>query len=509
MRNLRLKRSDACWLGGVALLLVLQFWWLPGNPGTPSDTYSATVEGKRGFFQTLESLSKAGVLPPVRREPNRLVPDTTCTLVILSPDRYPNENEQRELATFIRNGGTLLFAPHWSTPDCKLASLSIDIQSRYFRDEDLVTSGTVPQAAPPNAVPLPPNVSPATGETLPAEAEEATDAGVVPTAQSQAAEADTDDTVDKGGTGDGQNARDMLRDVAQPSSPQKPPGPVPPTATTDDEDDEDFSLLNIADFNTTSPLVRGSVPWRTRARMETGTTNATVLVQSTKGTTRAASWNYGMGRVVVSASADVFSNSSMLDETAAELAVRLVEHAHETLADGIPSETSSPIVLSEFLNSSDAYRGTAVLLGPALRSGTLQLITIAVLAGWFGFHQFGPPRRTNTSQRRSLTESAAAVGNLQFRTNSGGEAVLRYLEYFKARLQRIFGRSIGIEDPTAIAAIAKRAGMDKDVVLQMISTATRVANQQVSRSTSNSDAAKSIRDLSLILDKLSGSGGGR
>ena len=101
MRNLRLERSDACWLGGVALLLVLQFWWLPGNPGTPSDTYSATVEGKRGFFQTLESLSKAGVLPPVRREPNRLVPDTTCTLVILSPDRYPNENEQRELATFI------------------------------------------------------------------------------------------------------------------------------------------------------------------------------------------------------------------------------------------------------------------------------------------------------------------------------------------------------------------------------------------------------------------------
>lgn len=502
MRKRRLNRSDACWLAGVTLLLVLQFWWLPGNPGTPSDTYSATVEGKRGFFQTLESLSKAGVLPPVRREPNRLIPDQKSTLVILSPDRYPNENEQRELATFIRGGGTLLFAPHWATPDCELSALSIDIRSQYFGDEDLITPATVAPTPPPAAVPVPSGVD-EEGQALPAEAEEVEGAEAVPDSMPKVA--GSDQMASEPTT----KPEDVLRSAVQPGTNANPPTPVPGTTADEDEDEENYSLLNIADFYTTSPLVRGSVPWRTRASMETQSTQATVLVKSTKGTVQAASWKYGMGRVVVSASADVFSNSSMLEESRAELAVRLVEHAHESLADGIPSETSAPIVLSEFLNSSDAYRGTAVLLGPALRSGTLQLITIAILAGWFGFHQFGPPRRTNAAQRRSLTESAAAVGNLQFRTNSGDEAVLRYLDYFKARLQRIFGRCIGIEDASAIASIATRAGMDRDVVKAMIDTASRAASQQGRRPASNSEAAKSIRDLSLILDKLSGGSAGR
>lgn len=493
-----LKRADACWLAGVALLLLLQFWWLPGNPGTPSDTYSATVEGKRGFFQTLESLSGAGLLPPVRREANQLIPDDQCTLVILSPDRYPNENEQRELATYIRKGGTLLFAPHWATPDCKLPTLSIDIQSRYYYEEDLVTAktppptGTLPATTPASGGSPSDSSLPLQAEAEESELESELETEVVPVPDGQMAEAEEDS--------DKETAADMLRNAIQPGQTQSTP--VPPNTPTVDADDDDYNLLKIADFRTTSPLVNGSVPWRTRASMDTDHTRATVLVTSTQGTTQAASWSYGNGRVVVSASPDVFSNSSMLDESRAELAVRLVEHANETLADGIPSLESSPIVLSEFLNSSEAYRGTAVLLGPALRSGTLQLITIAVLAGWFGFHQFGPPRRTNASQRRSLTESASTVGNLQFRTNSGDEAALRYLDYFKARLQRIFGRSISIEDTSAVTAIATRAGMEAQDVQRMISGAIRVANQQTDRSVSNSDAAKSIRDLAFILNKL-------
>jgi membrane protein required for beta-lactamase induction len=125
-----------------------------------------------------------------------------------------------------------------------------------------------------------------------------------------------------------------------------------------------------------------------------------------------------------------------------------------------------------------------------------------VLAGWFGFHQFGPPRRSNSSQRRSLSESAAAVGNLQFRTNSGGEAVLRYLAYFKMRLQRIFGRSIGVEDT---AAIAMRANMNEEQVTEILGAASRLAHRS-ERPTSNSEAAKCIRELSQILQRLSGGG---
>ena len=109
----RLQRSDTLWLSAVALLVLLQFWWLPGDPGTPDDSYSSTIEGKRGFFQTLEGLSEAGLLPPVRRETMQLIPNERCTLLILSPDRYPDEHEQQALADFLTSGGSLVFAPNW------------------------------------------------------------------------------------------------------------------------------------------------------------------------------------------------------------------------------------------------------------------------------------------------------------------------------------------------------------------------------------------------------------
>ncbi|MEZ6063727.1 MAG: DUF4350 domain-containing protein [Planctomycetaceae bacterium] len=152
----RLQKSDTCWLLAAAALVLLQFWWLPGDPGTPDDSYSNAIEGKRGLFETLHDLSTAGVLPPVRRESNRLIPDGNATLLVLSPDRYPNTHEQSELATWVYNGGTLLFAPNWSNPDCSVFQLSISIQAQpYFQQQATVSptaapgsSGTTPAESP-------------------------------------------------------------------------------------------------------------------------------------------------------------------------------------------------------------------------------------------------------------------------------------------------------------------------------------------------------------------------
>lgn len=497
MRKRRLKQSDKYWLAGVALLVLLQFWWLPGDPGTPDDTYSVTVEGKRGFFQTLENLAEAGALSPVHRETNRLIPQQNGTLVILSPDRYPNENEQHELATFVRNGGTLLFAPNWVNPICAIPQLSIRTQAKYFQEEDLVT--TIPPPAMPvspvaapaeqdEAAGLPEDATSPTSNTLQAEVDEETPvaAPVTPPVPIRIVEMDAKEK-------EQQQRKDAIRNNTSDGTALQPPVGNPADLAPE------YDLRNVADFNTDSTLVEGAVSWRTRASVETASTNATILVKSTAGTPQAASWNYGSGRVVVCASPDVFSNRSMLDETRAELAIRLVEYTHAPHATAITSDTPTPIVISEFLNASDAYRGTAVLLNPSLRSGTLQLLTIALLVGWFGFYPFGPARKITAHRRRSLTESATAVGNLQFRSSNGNEVIERYLDYFKTRLQRLFGRSVGIDDTPAIAV---RANMEADDVRRRITAATQLAKDN---STSNPEAAAAIRDLCQILDRLSGS----
>lgn len=506
----RLQRSDATWLGAVGLLVLLQFWWLPGDPGTPDDTYSNTIEGKRGFFQTLEGLSAAGMLPEVTRESKKLIPDKTCTLVLLSPDRYPDDHEKEDLARFVMNGGSVVFAPNWEDPKFELMSLGIKLQPEYFYKEDTVFMG--PNGTP---VPVPPTLGQkaeaepstedekdsAAGETpenLTPEAEETleTPSAVAPkSADKSAAPSNTQQVVMVPQTppplAEDPAAEDLIDQAVNP--------PDLPPQNPKLSDRNKSKLTPISDFETESELVSGPVPWRTRASMHTLGRSTKVLVRSTSGTVQAASWNYGNGFVVLSASSDVFSNRAMLHPTQAELAVRLIEHAHSHHSRNYGSGPTTPIVVSEFLNASDSYTGTGVLMSPALRSGTLQLITIALLAGWFGFHRFGPATRNTTTQRRSLTESATAVGNLHFRTDSGSEVVRSYLEYMKTQLQKLFGQSIHLQDTARLAA---RSGLDSEVVDARIRHAIDLAGQ---RFTPPPEAAAAVRDLSEILNRLHGS----
>jgi hypothetical protein len=474
----RLQKSDAFWLIAVALLILLQFWWVPGDPGTPDDTYSNSIEGKRGFFQTLEDLAAAELFPPVRRESRQLIPDEPCTLVLLSPDRYPNAHEQSDLADFVLHGGTLLFAPNWSNPDCSIPRLSIQTEQWELGSQLSVVSPVTPTTAPATPNETAPQID-ASAVELPAEAPEN------PVVQ-------TPPVVPVGNEPNDKRPDDMLEEAFKrdATSPPQSRSQVSGLSETND-------MRNARNLQASSQLVRGAVPWQTRAKMTTGKVNPVVLVEASDKNIQAGAWNFGNGLVVVSASADVFSNRAMLHEAQAELAVRLVEYAHAHHTDR-PGSAPTPVVVSEYLNASDAYRGTAVLMGPSLRSGTLQLITIAILAGWFGFHRFGPPKRVNTFQRRSLTESAMAVGNLQFRTSSGGEAVHCYIEYMKTQLQKKFGSSIRLDNTKVIAL---RAGLEPDDVRQRIVNASALDG---ARSTTASQAASAIRDLSELLDLLTG-----
>ncbi len=449
----RLLQSDTFWGLTAALLVILQFWWLPGEDGSASDSYSTTVDGTLGLYRTLSQL-----FPRVERDALLVVPKDRACLVLTSPDRYPNDQEQSQLYEFVYGGGTLVFAPNWDDPECEMRSLGIHTTARLLSD---------PTTATP-AVPFTVPVTPAGPAEMPAEAGDAGDAWDAETE----AEAPT------------KSASELEMDAIPPHTAQTSSQSTPPVAT--DENDEnpissreemlkkktpgltpapglETSPDELEEFSTpgetvdaSSDLVDGAVEWNSSAELEVPSYLATeTLVFSTSDRVEVATWPMGSGRVVACSSSDIFSNRSMLYRSSRRLAVRLVERGY--LHGNENSSQQTPIVLSEFFNASDSYAQTGVLLSPSLRIGTLQLVLVAVLGIWLAFYRFGPAQEVSTLQRRSLTESARAVGNLQYRLNDGGAVIRSYLEYIRSQLRRRYGSIVRLDQPEALA---QRTGMN-------------------------------------------------
>ncbi len=452
MKRLRLQRADKIWLAVVGLLILLQFWWLPGDRRLADDSFSTSIEGKRGVYQTLKRLSEAGILPQVTREANRLIPDKKCTLVILSPDRYPTPEEANALRAFVYQGNSIVIAPSWVAPDFAIDSLDI----RFKRATSLYdNSANIKNAL----TTLPGTSATENGSSQP-------EVRLPP--ESDVGETSDDDDI-PGIVGHGGNEQQVITNGV--------------------------NALVIQELRVQSSLTPDVVPWRTAAEVTLPTYQDTEILVGRSGrySAQAASWDYGPGRVIAVATPDPFSNHSMLKADQAELAIRLINHARK--AQGL--DNSSPVVVSEYLNASGAYHGTTLLVGPDLRAGTLQLLTIAVLAAWWGFHRFGPAERAKSLQRRSLTESAAAMGTLFQRTASGAHVVRNYLDFVSTKLKTLVGPSIGLDD---YREIALRARLSEDDVQQRLKNAVAAT----SRLCTNAQAAGFIRDLAQLLHQLSG-----
>lgn len=391
MKKNRLQRSDIAWSLSLIVIIALQFWWLPGEKGTNSDSYSHTIDGKLGLYRTLSQL-----FPQVIRDAVRLHPETSATLIMVAPDRYPSEPEQQELSAFIQSGGCLLFAPHRQRPEVSIPSLGIECSVRTEVNDDESGDQTV----------------------LPAE------------------------------------------------SPQG-----------------------------TSPLV-----WKSQSQLVLPArfTDRQIIVSAANSSEKAevAMWRVGSGTVMVSSSPEIFSNRSLLYPEPRRLAVRLVEKIHQQHTEIADSDI--PVVVSEYLNASDSYRQTGVLLSPALRSGSLQLILLAVLAMWYGFHRFGPAIKSSGLHRRTLTDSARAVGSLQYRLQDGGAVVKNYLDYIRGQPGRRSGNTLRLEQPEVLAA---RTGMDAAEVARELQNAAALARTSA---VSSSQAAASVRWLASLQNRLSG-----
>ncbi|MFN8709818.1 MAG: hypothetical protein ACK50J_24365, partial [Planctomyces sp.] len=290
------------------------------------------------------------------------------------------------------------------------------------------------------------------------------------------------------GTGDGETGNGGTGDGETGNSGNGVPAQVDPA-----KEDE---VTNANAETVTSPLVSGSVSWRTQGRIETAGWLETETLVSSGDTVHAATWQVGDGRVILCSSPDVFSNRSMLFPDSRRLAVRLVEklriHHRELTGE------DDTIVISEYLNSAETYQEAKVLLSPALRSGTLQLIALALLGFWYGFHRFGPVTSVSSAERRSLSDSAMAVGSLQFRLHDGGPVVHQYIEYVRGYLARRFGANVRFEKPDVLA---QRADLELHHVRAALKNLSAVAR---AGKVSSAQAAASVRWLAMLQSRLAG-----
>ncbi len=452
--RLNVTIADLLWLSLVVLLVVLQFWWLPGNGGNTADSFSNRMEGSRGLYNTAAVLAEEGLLPPVRREENQLVPDEPATLLLIAPDRYPDDHEQEELKKFVHRGGCVVFVPNWNhpnfmQPEYHAKRLRFRISHDWSRYSTVAKPATTTSAS-----------GGTTSEDQPTEANDE----VPLTAEAETETTPPDESSEVETTG---------ADTA--ASPAPPPNMEP-------------AVTEI----THNELMDGDVPWRTWAHVGSAPPNAEKLVIDDTGTSQVSAWREGQGSFVVCATPDPFANRSMLFAPQAEFAIRLIEYASQHTQHSSPPE----IVFSEFLNGAGSYKGAAVMISPLLRSGTLQLMLAAVLMAWAGFHRFGPPLRERSQYRRSLAQSAQAVGNLQFSANDGGTSVRQYLDWFTEEVRRRYGHTRLLDQP---AQLARQIGLEEDQVKEALDDARQCAGRP---KVSQAETATAIRRLATIHENM-------
>jgi hypothetical protein len=419
MKKMRSLQADSVWAAGVALLILLQFWWLPGSPGSTVDSYSNGTDGKLGLYRALGRL-----FPRVEREKERPVPDSSCTLLIIGPDRSPTIAEQRQLAEFVKSGGTLLFAPSMTEPAVELPELAISLDALNPQEDFGDASSAQPSGSPPSP-----------GASLVAK------------------------------------SLSSAREVS--------------CASLFSEDSTKLIVASRLKY----------VPYNGRGLASSG------------GMQLAASWELGYGRMIACTTPDFFSNRSLLSESGGRFAVRLAAlGALQPTAlqqQGFATFDKSRIVISEYFNATDAMLGAGVLFSSGLRIGTLQLILTAALALWLGFHRFGPARLDLRLQRRSLTDTARAVGNLQYRSGDGGALVSARLDYLRGQLRRRYGSSVSLQNRASLVRIS---GLPFEEVSARLDLAERQSGQSRLPVT---DAAVTIRWLGQLQQALSGTIPGR
>jgi hypothetical protein len=197
---------------------------------------------------------------------------------------------------------------------------------------------------------------------------------------------------------------------------------------------------------------------------------------------QAVSLPHGAGRVVVVATPLVFSNQLLTYGDNAVLAFRLLE------ATG-PVEFIS---FDESLNASGTAKALGVLLDPALRPLTLQLVLLVLLYGWWNCLRFGPLERAEGAPRHNLVDHTDTVGAGYWRAKEGAPVLRSYLRALRDELRP---RAATGEASALLAVAARRLNRTIASVQNDVQSAERAAT---SKSLDRRVAARMISRLAVL-----------
>ncbi|MDB4614373.1 DUF4350 domain-containing protein [bacterium] len=381
-------KAEVGWLTGLAVIVLLSFYWVPGDRNTADDTFSAATNGKKAIYR-----ASGRLLPQtVRRSVDELVPPAdTDTLVMLGPARYPDGNEWKALYEWIGLGHTLVFAARFDDPAVRpIPRMGFEIVPFEI---DKMKGRKKKTNAPPPVI-----VQDTTPETDSVEDETSAD-------QIQQAEANP-------ATNTPQNV---------------------PVVSSDDDDTDDERVAS-------GPLVEGAVSWRSRGRiLPTDGYRSTTLL-SCDGEPCVVVRHIGSGKLVVVSSDYVFSNRALLENSRNQQTAWRVLNAEAI--DG-------PVYFDETMNESGTPQTFGLLFNARMRPFTLQLLLATVLFGWWGSRRFGPIARHQDATRRDIREHAVALGQLHYNVKAGGQALKNTYDRFKADMRLT---SIAAESHAAVLA---------------------------------------------------------
>jgi hypothetical protein len=168
---------------------------------------------------------------------------------------------------------------------------------------------------------------------------------------------------------------------------------------------------------------------------------------------------------VIVATPLVFSNQLMTYGDNPALAFRLLEAAGPV----------DFVTFDESLNESGTAKALGVLLDPALRPLTLQLVLILALYGWWNCLRYGPLERSSVVARHNLVDHTDTLGVGYWRTKDGAAVLRSYLRALRSELRP---RAATDAMTAFVATVARRLNRTVASVQNDIQTARRAASSK-------------------------------